>query len=134
MDDLFQTLLSWQFILFCLGIAAITEVLRRGIEFFILDNPKMPGTRTSKLWREFLLPIAPVTNGVLMAVVAVKYPYPQEIHSFSARVFFGLVGGLLSGLIYRVVAGMIKAKNPQNISESEADQLTMEVSRSIDRE
>lgn len=117
MDNLLQTLLTWQFILFSLGIAAITEVIRRGIEFFILDNPKMPGTRASKFWREFLLPIAPYVNGILIAFFATKFPYPEGIDSVSAREFFGLVAGAFSGLTYRVITGLLKNKAPASSEE-----------------
>jgi hypothetical protein len=108
MDAVFYALFSWQFLLFCLGIAAVTFVVRKVVEYFILDNPKMPGTRASKLWRELLLPIGPVVGGALVGLVAAKYPYPEGINSISGRVIFGLVAGLLSGLVYRVLTGMLK--------------------------
>lgn len=108
MDAVFYAIFSWQFLLFCLGIAAVTFVIRKLVEYFILDNPKMPGSRTSKLWRELLLPIGPVCGGALLGLVAAKYPYPEGINSISGRVIFGLVAGLLSGLVYRVISGMLK--------------------------
>jgi len=108
MDAVFYAIFSWQFLLFCLGIAAVTFVIRKLVEFFILDNPKMPGSRASKLWKELLLPIGPVVGGALLGLVAYKYPYPEGIHSISGRVIFGLVAGLLSGLVYRVMKGLAK--------------------------
>ena len=56
MENALQALLSWQFVLFCLGIFAITFVLRKVAEY-ILDNPKVPMSKASKLWTELLLPI-----------------------------------------------------------------------------
>lgn len=108
MDAVFYAIFSWQFLLFCLGLAAVTFVVRKVVEYFILDNPKMPGNRASKLWRELLLPVGPVVNGALVGLLATKYPYPEGIHSVSGRVIFGLVAGLLSGLVYRVIVGMLK--------------------------
>lgn len=108
MDAVFYAIFSWQFLLFCLGIAAVTFVIRKLVEYFVLDNPKMPGNKASKLWRELLLPIGPVCGGALLGLVAGKYPYPEGIHSVSGRVIFGLVAGLLSGLVYRVISGMLK--------------------------
>jgi len=108
MDSVFLAIFSWQFLLFCLAIAAVTFVIRKVVEYFILDNPKLPGNKASKLWRELLLPIGPVVGGALAGLVAVKYPYPEGISSVSGRVVFGLVAGLLSGLVYRVLSGMLK--------------------------
>ncbi len=112
MDTALQALLSYQFILFCLALSAITYVLRLAVQFFILDNPKLPGSRTSKLWKELLLPIAPVLNGALFGWLIKGSIYPEMVHDTAGRVFFGLVAGLLSGLVYRVVWGMIKSKLP----------------------
>lgn len=108
MDSVFLAIFSWQFLLFCLGIAGVTFVIRKLVEYFILDNPKLPGSRASKLWRDLLLPIGPVVGGALLGLVAAKYPYPEGINSVSGRVIFGLVAGLLSGLVYRVMTGMLR--------------------------
>jgi hypothetical protein len=112
MDTALQALLSYQFILLCLAIAAITYVFRLTIEFFILDNPKMPGTRTSKFWRNLALPVSPVFFGVILCLLVKTGIYPEGIVTQAARVNIGLVAGLLSGLIYRVVVGMLAAKIP----------------------
>lgn len=68
----------------------------------------MPGNSQSKLWKDLILPIAPVVGGALAGLVATKYPYPEGIISLSGRVIFGLVAGLLSTLVYRVITGMLK--------------------------
>ncbi len=115
MDTALQALLSYQFILFCLGLAAITYVLRLVVQFFVLDNPKLPGTRASALWKELLLPIAPVVNGALLGWLVKTSLYPEVVTGTAGRVFFGLVAGLLSGLVYRVVWGMIKSKLPSGV-------------------
>lgn len=112
MDTALQALLSYQFILLCLAIAAITYVFRLTIQFFILDNPKMPGTRTNKFWRELILPISPVFFGVILCFCVKAGIYPEGIVTQAARINLGLVAGLLSGLIYKVVVGMLAAKIP----------------------
>lgn len=112
MDTALQALLSYQFILLCLAIAAVTYVFRLTIEFFILDNPKMPGTRTSKFWRDLVLPVLPVFVGMILCFWVKAGIYPDGIVTTAARVNLGLVAGLLSGLIYKVVAGMLAAKIP----------------------
>jgi len=119
MDTVFQALISWQFVLFCLGVAAITFVLRKLIEFFILDNPKMPGTRTSKFWTDLVLPTFPVLFGCLVGLLGKQYPYPETLNSTSGRVLFGMVAGLFSGLIYRVVKSFLSSKFGVNIDDKE---------------
>lgn len=61
MENALQALLSWQFVLFCLGIFAVTFVIRKIAEY-VLDNPKVPMSKASKIWTELLLPIAPLFN------------------------------------------------------------------------
>lgn len=110
MDTVFQALVSWQFVLFCLGVAAVTFILRKCIEFFVLDNPKMPGTRSSKFWTELVLPTFPVVFGCLTGLLATQYPYPETLQSAGGRMTFGLVAGLFSGLIYRVAKSFFATK------------------------
>jgi hypothetical protein len=125
MDALLSIFLTWQFIIFCLGLAAITFILRKIFEYFVLSNPKLPGTKNSLLWRGLLLPIAPVVNGGIAAYFAKEFPYPEDLGSSSyGRVSFGLVAGLLSGLVYRVIVGLLRSKMAQGYSEgySQANQ------------
>lgn len=70
--------------------------------------------KNSKLWKDLILPILPVILGPAAAYLAHQYPYPGGLTSGSARVAFGLVAGLLSGLVYRVLKSMLgyKIKNP----------------------
>lgn len=159
MDELLSALLSYQFVLLCLAIAAVTYVIRLLVEFFILDNPKMPGTRASKLWRDVLLPIAPYVNGILIGVFIKSGIYPNVIASTGSRIEFALVAGSLSGLVYRVISGVLKSKlppvatvttvttiDPSNASDpvstvttvesdpKELDKLAADVSKTINKE
>lgn len=146
MDTALQALLSYQFILFCLCLAAITYVLRLTVQFFILDNPQMPGSRASAFWKELLLPIAPVVNGAVLGFLVKGSIYPEIVIDKAGRVMFGLVAGLLSGLVYRVVWGMIKSKmpsgvvgvvvadSPKELTNEELSKLTDDVSNGISKE
>lgn len=116
MDNALQALLSWQFILFCLGIFAITFVLRKIAEY-VLDNTKVPMSKGSKIWTELLLPIAPLVNGCILAYFAKSYQFPLNLNDTLSRIIFGIVAGLLSGLIYKVVKGLIKDKLPQKVAD-----------------
>ena len=114
MDTALQALLSYQFILLCLSIAAITYVFKLTTQFFILDRPNMPGSRTSAFWTEVLLPIFPLFIGTMIGWLIKTGLYPEMVIGTAGRIFFGLVAGLLSGLVYRVVWGMIKSKIPES--------------------
>lgn len=112
MDNVLRALLSWQFGFFALAIAAMTFVLRKIIEFAI-DSPRIPTgnmTKENKFWTELFLPIAPVLMGTLAGFFAKMYPFPEGIASPSARMAFGMVAGLLSGLFYRIIKGTLLSK------------------------
>lgn len=109
MDNVLQALLSWQFVLFCLACAAVTFVARKIVEF-VLDNPKIHASKTSKFWTDLFLPIFPILFGPLGAWLASNFPYPQGLESVSARVVFGLVAGFLSGLVYRIIKSLLVSK------------------------
>ena len=93
MDTVLQALFSWQFIIFCLAVAALTTIFRRIIEYLLINNKKFK--KSSKLWRDVILPIAPIFIGVLFAIVAFGFPYPV-ILTISGKFAWGLTGGYLS--------------------------------------
>jgi hypothetical protein len=107
MDNVLLALFSWQFLLFCLMTFGITFVIRKIVEYFMANNKIV--AKESKLWRDLILPLLPIFVGVATAVIAKQFPYPVDMHSTSARVAWGLSGGLLSGLGYRVVSSFITA-------------------------
>jgi hypothetical protein len=111
MDSILQMLLSWQFIVFGLTIAAIIFVLRQSVEYIILKLLKLKHTsKAYKIWSELLLPILPVLIGGLYAFLFKTYPYPNGLVSATGRVSFGLVAGLMSGLLYRVIKSLLFSK------------------------
>jgi hypothetical protein len=116
----FEVLLSWQFLFFSLVIAAITFVTRKIVEYF-LDKPEVPASKTAKLWTELLLPIGPVCTGGLVGYFFKQFQYPDNLTTATDRVFFGLIAGLLSGLIYRVIKGMLKSKLPGGQGSPDSD-------------
>lgn len=113
--------LGWQFVLFCLGIATLTFIVRKIVEYF-LDKPSVPMEKGSKLWTELLLPVGPVITGAILGYLFKGYPFPEGISSDSARMFFGLVAGMFSGLVYRIINGMLKNKADE-IGEQAAEAL-----------
>jgi uncharacterized membrane protein YedE/YeeE len=116
MDPIIDILLSWQFILFGLAVAGVMYVLRILVEYFMQLAKKIP--LKSKLWNEVLLPILPVIIGALGAVHFKSFPYPDSLVTRGDRIIFGLVAGLLSTLLYRVVKALLsqRALPPQTIN------------------
>lgn len=108
MDSILQVLLSWQFIIFSLGIVAITTVFKTIAEY-LLKNVQVIA-KESKLWNDLMLPILPVVLGPMGALLIKGYPYPEGISTGGARFVFGLVAGLLSGLVYRIVKALFNQK------------------------
>lgn len=129
MDTILQTFFSWQFLMLCLGIAAITSFIRRYIDFAIKlrDSKRAPEaaktqSMLSYFWQEVVLPTFPVALGGIITAYVSKYPFPEDIKTLSGRVFFGMVAGMLSTLVYRVaksvLVGWIKPP-PANVNLEE---------------
>lgn len=106
MTEFLSIFITWQFLVLCVGIAAITFVIRTTIEFFILNNPRMPGNSQSKFWREFFLVILPIVLGFLFAIFGNSFPYPEPILDPYSKFLFGSAAGLLSPTLYRVIKAL----------------------------
>ncbi len=120
MDDILKVLFGLPFIFFCLAISAVTVVLRKVIEY-ILENPRVPTSKNSKIWKELVLPIAPVVIGPVWAFLAPTYPFSEHLTTGNARVIIGLVAGLFSGLVYRVVKAFVAKDVPAIKNDDELD-------------
>lgn len=95
--------ITWPFLIFCLGLAAITFVVRRLLEF-VMDRPSIPLDKNSIWWRDRALPLLPIILGGIIAFFAKMYPFPEMIgQSAVGRVFFGLVGGLFSSFAFNYI-------------------------------
>lgn len=108
MDTILQILLSWQFITFGLAIAAVVFVIRKIVEYLMETYTSL--SKETKLWNHLMLPILPVLLGVLSSYFFKTFPYPGGLSATDSRVIFGLVAGLFSGLIYRIVNGLLGEK------------------------
>lgn len=93
---------SWPTGLFCLGIYFLTFSVRRVLEHFF------PHWVHSSIWRDVWLPTLPPIVGISVALLTRKYPFPPEISSMSARVFFGAVAGGVSAWAYKVIKGVLR--------------------------
>lgn len=108
MDPILQMLLNWQMVLFGLAIAAVTFVIRKVIEY-AMANWQF-AAKESKMWTDLILPILPVFLGVGGALLFKMFPYPNGLTGGESRGIFGLVAGLLSTLLYRVVNTLLGQK------------------------
>lgn len=108
MDPILQILLSWQFILFGLAVAALVYVLRIVVEYVLISfniDPKIP-----KWWNDLVLPVLPVVLGPMCSIFIKTFPYPDGLITVGSRLIFGLVAGLLSTLLYRIVKALLSQK------------------------
>lgn len=103
-----EILLSWQFIVYSLGISAIMFVFRKIIEYYV-SNFKS-SKKEYNLWHDLVLPVLPVILGPLGTYIFSSFPYPENLSTMGGKFAFGLIAGLLSGLIYRVLKGLILSK------------------------
>ena len=111
MDPILTMLVTWQFVVFGLAIAALIFVIRKLIEFLLLDWFKVSQkSKVSKLWNDLMLPVLPVLIGGLCGFLFKTYPYPNELSFNGGRIIFGLVAGLMSGLLYRVIKSLLFSK------------------------
>jgi len=106
MTEFLSIFLTWQFLVLCVGIAAITFVIRTIIEYFILNNPRMPGNSQSRFWRDLALVILPIGLGILFAVFGKSFPYPEAISEPYSKFLFSSSAGLLSPTLYRVIKAL----------------------------
>jgi hypothetical protein len=115
MDPILQVLLSWQFILFSLAVAAAISIIRTIIEYIF--SVRKRNLKRSKLWNDLILPLLPVGLGICGGIYLKHYPYPgftpgsDGLILRSDRIIFGLVAGLLSTLLYRIIKTLAYQKS-----------------------
>ena len=103
--DPFSSFFTPALLFYSFAIFAITYVFRIIIEYCIKGAPN------SNVWNHLLLPLIPLCVGAISAVFAKMYPDPLGTSIF-AREAYGLTAGLLSGLVYKMLKGYIKAQFP----------------------
>jgi hypothetical protein len=104
--DPFSTLFSWQFVIFSLGIAAITYPLRLIVDFFATSK------RVLKFWSDVALPTIPIFVGVGLGYVAAMFPFPDGLSAGWSRMIWGSVAGMFSTIMYRITKAFFKTWAP----------------------
>jgi|ERR1700722_7178418 len=102
MDSIFAALLSWQLLLFSLGVFFIVWFVRTIVEFL------WAGATGNKIWEEIVLRFLPCVVGAVIGKYAALYPYPLGIVSASGRIMFGIVSGGISSLVFASLKGMAR--------------------------
>jgi len=104
MDPILSILLCWQLIFFGLAIAAIVFVVRTIVEYFQKN-------KEAKLWNKLILPVLPIISGGVVGRLLKSFPYPDGLTHYWDRVIFGMVAGLLSTFMYRMIKNLMFKKN-----------------------
>jgi hypothetical protein len=100
LDKGLEIFINWQTFVFCLGIYFATQIVRTLVEAFV-PNVKVKGTKTYHAWNEAFLPLGPFGTGMLIALLAKKFPWPMPIaDAMSAKLMYGLICGGASGFMY----------------------------------
>ena len=116
-----DALLTWQTMLFSLGVFAFSHSIRRALEkLFPTLSPKTPLTKAQIAWEEVFLPAVPVLVGVTMALVITSYPYPSLLHSAGSRVVYGTVMGFFCSWTFRLVKAILVKKFNINLPDPTA--------------
>lgn len=109
--------ITWQFVLLCMSISAVTFFIRTIIEFTILDNPKMPGNSRSKFWRDCFLVLLPIVLGFLFPILGKTFPYPNQIVEPYSKFLFTSAAGLISPTLYRVIKALLWQNIPGGVQQ-----------------
>jgi hypothetical protein len=95
LDTILQAFVTWQTLLFCLGIALITYVVRTIVE------ATWKGATTNDLWNEVAVRLGPIFIGALVVFTSKTFPWPSQITgSKLAMMFYGGACGVASAYVY----------------------------------
>lgn len=121
MDSALLNLISTVFFVFAfaIGIAiiALRAIVRRVASWLSFLPDKLEGF-LGDIWREWILPAAPIIVGGLAAYLIADYPYPAPFNeSVSARTLFGIIAGFFSGSVYRFAKYHLKKYLPEEMKK-----------------
>lgn len=110
MDEVILQFFSLPTLVLCLVVWCLVWFLRKVTEHF------WTASKTNKLWNSLGLPVLPLVTGGLIGLLAKQYPFPEIFAaSMSGRVFFGVVCGLASAHIYRIIKKFLKSKEDSSV-------------------
>lgn len=118
--EIFTELLAFPNLLFCVAIWIIVLIQRKIIAKI------WKGAETNKWYREIFLPLGPIGTGMLLAAFVTTYPFPMGFVALGPRIIYGMVCGLLSAHVYKMVRGFINKKKAEVDSGTGPDLITAE--------
>ena len=92
-------------VIFMLAVWFMTLTVRR-----IVEHLAPAVTRKGTWWTDVVLPTLPFALGAGFGIVMHKFPGLDKFPTWGTRALYGLVGGAMSGLLYRVVKALAKKK------------------------
>lgn len=105
------------FIIFCLAIYAVSFSLRKILEV-AFSKWNLAGRY---FWREAALVALPVLVGLVIGAFLKTFPYPEGFTGRGSHMLYGLVCGLSSSLVYRVVTSLVRKLWPGATPSTPAD-------------
>jgi protein-S-isoprenylcysteine O-methyltransferase Ste14 len=97
---------NWQTLVLALGIFVITYIIRLSVQTFWRT------WKENRIYNELVLHALPIVIALVVALLAKKYPWPNEalVTSASARIFYATFVGMACGIFYgrvRAIIGMV---------------------------
>lgn len=102
-----EALLSWQTLMFMLGVFVTTYVVRKTAEGV---RPRLLQT---KLWEDTALPILPILLGAAGGFLDKTFPFPDGLADVWARVRFGAVCGFMSAHTFSIINALLAQRGVQ---------------------
>lgn len=104
LDSATAVFANWQTVLFCLGIAIATHVVRTVVQAL------WKGSATSDLWNEVAVRVGPIGTGVLLVFASPAFPWPTQIvGSKLGMAFYGATCGVGSAYVYAAFKSWLNA-------------------------
>lgn len=72
------------------------------------SKPPQPLVDLVWWWRELFLPLLPLFVGAFSALLIKSYPYPSLVATNGIRVFFGIVCGGVSAMLYKILKNILR--------------------------
>jgi hypothetical protein len=104
MDEPLSLFLSAQTLLLCLGTYVVTFVVRRIVEAF------RPTVKANHYYRELFLPLGPIANGALLALILPTWMPELVATSVAGVMLYGAIAGLFSAFLYTRIRSWVRAK------------------------
>jgi hypothetical protein len=120
MEQAILGLFSTSFLVFALVVALASSIIRNVAEAIfrklkIVIPDKYEGM-LGDIWGEWILPVLPMIIGGLFAFIFTGYPFPAEFAATAtARVFIGIVAGMISSTVYRFTKYHVKKYVPESV-------------------